>query len=74
MLPVVGFLLIGKGWGVLYAGLAIASQIYLVNMYFSQIDSFVLIQPQLADKAFIVGLVMSFVIAVTVFVAVMRYE
>jgi diguanylate cyclase (GGDEF)-like protein len=43
-------------------------------MYLSQIDSFVFVQPQLADKAFIVGLAMSFVIVVTVFVAVMRYE
>jgi diguanylate cyclase (GGDEF)-like protein len=74
MLPVVGFLLVGKGWGALYAGLAIASQVYLVTMYLSQADSFVFVQPQLADKAFMVQLAMSFVMAVTVFVAVMRYE
>ncbi|MFQ3324438.1 MAG: diguanylate cyclase (GGDEF)-like protein [Pseudomonadales bacterium] len=74
MLPVVGFLLIGKGWGVLYASLAIASQVFLVKIYLSHVDSFVLIQPHLAGQAFIVQLAMSFVIAVTVFVAVMLYE
>lgn len=73
MLPVVGFLLIGNGWGVLYASLAIASQVFLVKIYLSHVDSFVLIQPHLAGQAFIVLLAMSFVIAVTVFVAVMLY-
>jgi diguanylate cyclase (GGDEF)-like protein len=74
MLPVVGFLLLGKGWGFLYAGLAIVIQVSILNLYLSQTDSFVLVQPALAGKAFIVQMVMAFMIALTVFLAVILYE
>jgi diguanylate cyclase (GGDEF)-like protein len=74
MLPVVGFLLLGKGWGALYASLAIAIQVFILNQYTIQIDSFILVQPQLADKAFVVQLVMAFMVAGTVFMAVVLYE
>ena len=74
MLPVVGFLLLGKGWGFLYAGLAVVIQFYILNLYISQTDSFVLVQPALAGKAFILQMVIAFTIALTVFLAVILYE
>jgi diguanylate cyclase (GGDEF)-like protein len=74
MLPVVGFFLLGKGWGFLYAGLAIAIQVYLLNSYVIQADGFVLIQPHLVDKAFSVQIAMAFMIAATVFMAVVLYD